>query len=124
MAATGSSRFFWGTSLANTINKYGHFSYSVNEALHLSEKEEAIILNIIQNIEHEYHSNIDQFSQNLIIAQLEDLNIRNHSVSYSRQKQNVRLWNSDSHSIDCVSKADSFCLDNVQPRTHTTATAL
>ena len=65
--------FLWGTSLANTIHKYEYFSYAVNEALHLSEKEEAMIINIMQNIEHEYHTNIDQFSQNLVIAQLEVL---------------------------------------------------
>ena len=65
--------FLWNTPLANTIKKYEYFSYAVNEALHLSEKEEATIVNIIQHIAQEYHSNIDQFSQNLIIAQLEVL---------------------------------------------------
>ncbi|RQO74353.1 AraC family transcriptional regulator [Pedobacter sp. KBW06] len=65
--------FLWNTPLASTIKKYEYFSYSVNEALHLSEKEETSIKNIIVSIEQEYHSNIDQFSQNLIIAQLEVL---------------------------------------------------
>jgi len=65
--------FLWHTPLANTIKKYEYFSYSVNEALHLSEKEETSVQNIIQSIEQEYHVNIDQFSQSLIIAQLEVL---------------------------------------------------
>ena len=65
--------FFWGTSLAKTIKKYEYFDYSVNEALFLSEKEEAIINNIIQNIQQEYHSNIDKFSQEIIISQIETL---------------------------------------------------
>lgn len=63
--------FLWNTSLAQKIKKYEYFSYAVHEALHLSEKEETMIAAIMQNIEHEYHSNIDNFSQDVIIAQLE-----------------------------------------------------
>jgi AraC family transcriptional activator of pobA len=63
--------FLWNTPLAKTINHYEFFDYSVNEALFLSEKEEVILINIIQNIEQEYHTNIDKFSQNIIIAQIE-----------------------------------------------------
>jgi AraC-like DNA-binding protein len=43
----------------------------VHEALFLSEKEELAIISTIQNIQQEYHANIDRFSQNIIIAQLE-----------------------------------------------------
>lgn len=71
--------FFWHTSLANTIKKYDFFDYSVNEALFLSEKEEAIISGILQNIRQEYHTNIDNYSHNIIIAQLELL------LSYSER---------------------------------------
>jgi AraC family transcriptional activator of pobA len=63
--------FLWHTSLAKTIKQYDFFDYAVNEALFLSEKEEAIINNIIQNIQQEYHSNIDDHSQNVVIAQIE-----------------------------------------------------
>lgn len=63
--------FLWHTPLAKTIKQYEYFDYSVNEALFLSEKEEATIISIIQNIQQEYHSNIDKFSQDVIIAQLE-----------------------------------------------------
>jgi AraC-like DNA-binding protein len=63
--------FLWHTPLAAKIKQYEYFGYSVNEALHLSEKEEATIINIVQNIEQEYRSNIDQFSQDVIIAHLE-----------------------------------------------------
>jgi AraC-like DNA-binding protein len=65
--------FLWNTPLAKTIKKYEYFDYSVNEALFLSEKEEATINNIIQNIYQEYHSNIDNFSQDIIISQIETL---------------------------------------------------
>ena len=63
--------FLWNTPLAKTIKKYEYFDYSVNEALFLSEKEETTIMSMMHNIEQEYHSNIDKFSQDVIIAQLE-----------------------------------------------------
>ena len=63
--------FLWNTPLAKTIKQYEFFDYSVNEALFLSEKEEATITSILQNIQQEYHANIDQFSQSIIIAQIE-----------------------------------------------------
>jgi AraC-like DNA-binding protein len=63
--------FLWNTPLAKTIKQYEYFDYSVNEALFLSEKEEVTIINLIKNIQSEYHSNIDKFSQDVIIAQLE-----------------------------------------------------
>ncbi|WP_333660780.1 helix-turn-helix transcriptional regulator [Chishuiella changwenlii] len=65
--------FLWNTDLSETISKYDFFQYAVNEALFLSDKEEAIIEEILQSIEREYQSNIDKFSQGLIIKQLERL---------------------------------------------------
>lgn len=63
--------FLWNTPLAKTIKQYDFFGYSVNEALFMSEKEETIITDIMQKIKQEYYSNIDKFSQNIIIAQIE-----------------------------------------------------
>ncbi|MEO8771357.1 MAG: helix-turn-helix transcriptional regulator [Ferruginibacter sp.] len=65
--------FFWGTALAKNIKKYEFFDYTVHEALFLSEKEEATVNQVIQNIQQEYQSNIDKFSQNIIISQIETL---------------------------------------------------
>ncbi|MCX8524957.1 helix-turn-helix transcriptional regulator [Chryseobacterium formosus] len=65
--------FLWNTPLASSIKKYEFFDYSVNEALFLSEDEEIKIEQIIENIKQEYQSNIDKFSQNIIISQLETL---------------------------------------------------
>ena len=63
--------FLWNTPLARIIRKYEYFKYYVNEALHISEKEEAILMGIIKGIEQEYHLSIDKFSQDIIISQLE-----------------------------------------------------
>jgi AraC-like DNA-binding protein len=65
--------FLWNTSLAKKIKQYEYFGYSTNEALFLSDKEETIINGIIDNIRQEYNTNIDKFSQDVIIAQLEVL---------------------------------------------------
>lgn len=65
--------FLWGTPLAKQIKKYEYFNYAVHEALFLSEKEEATINQIIENIRIETQANIDSFSQSIIIAQLETL---------------------------------------------------
>ncbi len=63
--------FLWNTHLAGSIKNYGFFAYAINEALFLSEKEESVIVTILRNIKNEYQSTIDQFSQKIIIAQLE-----------------------------------------------------
>lgn len=65
--------FLWNTPLARKIKHYDYFSYSTNEALFLSDKEEAIVNGIIENIKQEYLSNIDKFSQNIIISHIEAL---------------------------------------------------
>lgn len=63
--------FLWNSSLAKNMKQYDFFGYTVNEALFMSEKEEAVITEIMLNIQREYHSNIDKFTQNIIIAQVE-----------------------------------------------------
>ncbi|MCU7613715.1 helix-turn-helix transcriptional regulator [Chryseobacterium sp. GMJ5] len=65
--------FIWNTPLAKTIQNYKFFGYDVNEALFLSEKEEEILIGLFKNIEQEYRSGIDQFTQNIIISQIEVL---------------------------------------------------
>ncbi len=65
--------FLWNTSLSKKIKQYEFFDYAVNEALFVSEKEEAIVTGIIQNISQECQRSIDKFTQEIVIAQLETL---------------------------------------------------
>jgi AraC-like DNA-binding protein len=65
--------FLWNTPLAKTIKQHEFFDYSVNEALFLSKKEEKTLNDIVENIKQEYHSNIDRFSKQIIISQVESL---------------------------------------------------
>jgi AraC family transcriptional activator of pobA len=76
--------FLWNTPLAKKIKSFDFFQYAVNEALFLSDKEEKIIVEILLKIEQEYQSNIDKFSQELIVAQLEMLLIYSERF-YERQ---------------------------------------
>ncbi len=62
--------FIQGYPLTKSINKYGFFSYHVNEALHLSAQEEALMESIFHNIAQEYNTSIDVHSQDVMISQL------------------------------------------------------
>lgn len=57
--------------LAKNIKNYGFFSYALNEALYLSEKEELLVENVMKNIKNEYNSGIDIYTQDVLIAHIE-----------------------------------------------------
>lgn len=63
--------FFLTYPLAKKIKEYGFFSYAANEALHLSDKEKEIIFSIFKIIDDELNSRIDDFSQDVMVAQVE-----------------------------------------------------
>src|SRR5690606_27011068 len=63
--------FLQGYSLMSEIQKFGFFSYSVNEALHLSEDEEITINQLLSDILKESQRTIDTFSQTIIVKQIE-----------------------------------------------------
>ncbi len=60
-----------GTSLGNHIKEYSYFSYEVNEALHLSQKERGIFVDCLSKIHHELEHNIDRLSRKLISTNIE-----------------------------------------------------
>lgn len=63
--------FLWNSQLAKSIKNYEFFGYAVNEALFLSEKEELNLVELFKNIKGEYQSNLDRFSEAIIITQIE-----------------------------------------------------
>lgn len=63
--------FIQGFPLISDIRKFGFFSYSVNEALHLSEDEEQSIIQLLETISKESQVSTDAFSQQIIIKQIE-----------------------------------------------------
>lgn len=76
--------FLAGYPLAKKIKQYGFFSYSVNEALHLSDKEKATIISVFRNMEEELNSTIDEFSQDVVVSQIELL-LNYSNRFYNRQ---------------------------------------
>jgi AraC family transcriptional activator of pobA len=63
--------FLQGFPLAAKIKQYGFFTYASNEALHLSEQERTTVSSIFSIIKEELESRIDDFSQEVVIAQIE-----------------------------------------------------
>ena len=86
--------FLKGTELAQQIKKYGFFSYSANEALHLSPSEEKQMESIVKNIEIEYNNNQDEFSKDIIISQLSTL-LKYANRFYERQFLNRKELSND-----------------------------
>ena len=70
--------------LGKTINQYGFFSYDVSEALFLSAKEKEIIASLFATIANELDSNIDSFSQDVLVSQIELL-LNYSNRFYNRQ---------------------------------------
>lgn len=94
--------FLWNSPLARSIKSYTFFDYSINEALFLSDKEETIIVGILESIRQEYHTNIDKFTQDLIIAQIELL-LKYCDRYYNRQFITRKI---SSHQI--LTKVENF----------------
>lgn len=76
--------FINSSSLTRRINDYGYFSYAVNEALHLSEKEEKLVGTIMENIRQECGASIDLHGQEIILSHI-DLLLSYCNRFYSRQ---------------------------------------
>ncbi len=66
-----SSEFIRGTSLGQRIKEFSFFSYSVNEALHLSDEEKEVVKDCIRKIQIELEHAIDKHSKRLIAMNIE-----------------------------------------------------
>ena len=60
-----------GTSLGRHIHEYSYFSYEVNEALHLSERERVIFIDCLDQIKQELEHAVDRLSRRLIVNGIE-----------------------------------------------------
>jgi AraC-like DNA-binding protein len=59
------------TALSHNIRNYSFFSYDSHEALHVSERERAIITDCFLKIESEMEHSIDKHSKTLIVSNIE-----------------------------------------------------
>ncbi|WP_240040650.1 helix-turn-helix domain-containing protein [Pseudocnuella soli] len=92
--------FLLSYPLAKKMAQYGFFSYAANEALHVSEAEKRTIISILKIIEEELNSRIDDYSQEIVIAQIELLLGYSHRF-YKRQFITRKAVNSELlHKLD------------------------
>lgn len=59
--------------LGTKINKLKFFSYETYEALHISDAERLLLEGIMQNIQSEDSRSLDEYSQDIIVSQLDVL---------------------------------------------------
>ena len=77
--------------LYSEIKKYTYFDYGVNEALHLSPKEEDIIWDLYHKIESEYNNNQDEFSKEIMMTHIDSI-LKYCQRFYKRQFLNRTLF--------------------------------
>ncbi|VVV02436.1 MULTISPECIES: helix-turn-helix domain-containing protein [Mesonia] len=97
--------FLWNSTLATKIKSYNFFQYSINEALFLSDEEEQIINSVFQNINREINANIDTYSQNIIISQIELL------LNYSERFYNRQFITRKKGNHKILSQLEAFLND-------------
>lgn len=93
------------SSLGNKMKEYTFFSYDVSEALHLSEKEKEIITNIVETIKNEFSQNIDVYSQDLIVSNIEVL------LNYSKRFYGRQFITRTTTNKDVISRFDNLLRD-------------
>ncbi|KQS94032.1 helix-turn-helix domain-containing protein [Chryseobacterium sp. Leaf394] len=86
--------YLLGSPMAKKIKQYAYFSYSVNEALHLSETEKETVISVFKFISNELNDRIDEFSQDVILAQIELL-LQYANRFYKRQFITRKTVNND-----------------------------
>lgn len=91
--------------LGKNIKDYGFFSYSLAEALHLSDQEKEIIMGIFKHMDHELKSSIDIFSQDVVVTQIELL------LNYSKRFYNRQFITRKIGNNDLLTKTEEL-LDN------------
>ncbi|HEY1045144.1 MAG TPA: helix-turn-helix transcriptional regulator [Bacteroidia bacterium] len=80
--------------LSSKIRNYGFFSYTTNEGLFLSDKERQILSTVFNNIQIELNTYIDEFSQDVMVSQIEVL-LNYSNRFYKRQFITRKAVNND-----------------------------
>jgi AraC-like DNA-binding protein len=94
--------FIRNYSLGRAISQYGFFSYDVSEALFLSAKEKEIIAHLFTTIANELDNNIDSFSQDVLVSQIELL------LNYSNRFYNRQFITRKAVNHDIISSLDEL----------------
>ena len=93
-----------GHKLKDELKQYQFFNYSVNEALHLSPKEEQHMAAMFDALEAECNNSLDAFSKDLILSQISTLlmyaNRYYHRQFLMRKEADTSVYNRFTHQLD------------------------
>ena len=90
------------TKLASKVDDFTFFNYEVNEALHLSEKEQFVLSNLVDLIRDEINERIDNHSQQVLVSNIELM--LNYSQRFYQRQFNTR----SAQNSDILSKVESL----------------
>ena len=90
------------SQLGQNIDNYSFFSYDVNEALHISDEEKDVIVDLRDKIIQEYSQNIDRQSQKLIVTSIELL------LDYCTRYYNRQFYTRENLNSDIVSSFEKL----------------
>jgi AraC-like DNA-binding protein len=102
------------TSLGDKIQEYSFFSYSENEALHLSDQEKQTLLSILKQMENEYNTNIDYYTHDLIISNIELL------LNYCRRFYGRQFITRTNLNKDVITRFEAFITEYFNAEKHQT----
>lgn len=104
-----------GTQLEKDITNYSFFDYSVNEALHMNEKEREIVVSIFKRIKSEIENPHDDLQNDILVSYI-SLLLKYCQRFYNRQFLTRKLSNND-----ILSKFDSFLKEYFTENRHTSS---
>jgi AraC-like DNA-binding protein len=90
------------SSLGGKMHEYSFFSYAENEALHLSEYEKQTLFSILKQIEIEYNTNIDHYTNQLIISNIELL------LNYCKRFYGRQFITRTNHNKDIIARFEEY----------------
>ncbi len=93
------------SSLDAKMKDYVFFEYQTNEALHISEREKELITSILDKIQLELDSNLDDYSEEVIVTNLELL------LNYSKRFYNRQFITRKRFDINVIAKFSSLLDD-------------
>lgn len=91
--------------LNDKIKEYTFFSYNMNEALHLSDKEKNTLYKVVQTIQEEFSDKLDHYSHDLMISNIEVL------LNYCNRFYGRQFMTRSHHNKGIVSRFEEILLN-------------
>lgn len=90
--------------LHKKMKDYPFFHYTSNEALHISEQEKIVLYSILDKIQWELNSNLDDFSEEVIVSNIELL------LNYSKRFYNRQFITRKNHNKNYVTQFETLLI--------------